>query len=276
MFDLLLLEQRRLLSVSATFDSATRLIDVVGTDKPDRIDVRVEYALVKRTEPTLDDPGEAGSVLPYPVAGPVQSKRVNDAVESAVITVTANGLPLRRWTLPLGVVAGVHLTGAGGDDVLSLENYATPLQADVDAGDGHDVIVVGNAAGAPGSVVYGGAGDDLINLVSAVNATAGHTAYGDAGDDLIFGSANDDFIWGDDDGIREVYVPQGNDVVFAGAGNDHVWGGGGDDSLHGDDGDDWLCGDAGFDYVDGDDGNDTGVFDNEDKFERIEQLVVPA
>ena len=296
MFDTL--EQRRLLSVSATFDSAQGLIDVVGSDKPDRIDVALEHVFVKPTEPILHGTGtgayagayEPGTSLECtlpapPTTGPlVQSrvtpfevvKRTEEAIESAIVSVTVNGQLARRWTLPLSALKEVRIEGAGGDDVLGIYNYATPMATAVFAGDGRDLVVVTNSMGATGSLVYGGDGDDVIHLISTRGAFAGHVAYGDAGDDVIFGSENADLIWGDDDGIREVDLPQGNDLVFAGGGDDRVWGGGGDDSLHGDNGDDWLCGDAGFDYIDGDDGYDTGVFDDNDKFERIEELIVFA
>jgi Ca2+-binding RTX toxin-like protein len=266
-----LLEQRRLLSVSAEFYGGTGILQVTGTDKPEAIDVTIEYALVKPVQPTIGHAVTIGAAQ-LTEAPTAYGSRRELPIESGIVTIFENGNPVRRWSLPLSSLKEVDLDGAGGSDVLTLFNYATPVYGVVLAGEGNDVIEVSNAMGGRGAEVFAGAGDDTVYLVTNHGALLGHIAYGEAGNDLIYGSANGDHIWGDDAGLAEVYIPQGDDTIFAGAGNDRVWGGGGSDNLHGDEGDDWLWGGADGDYVDGDDGFDCAVFDVEDKFERIEEM----
>jgi hypothetical protein len=75
---------------------------------------------------------------------------------------------------------------------------------------------------------------------------------------LIFGTACDDVIRGDDRG--DIIIPAGgNDVVYGGRGNDIVYSGAGDDRLYGKGGNDILVAGAGTDLLDGGPGNDALV-----------------
>ncbi|PTU72937.1 calcium-binding protein [Pseudomonas mangrovi] len=131
----------------------------------------------------------------------------------------------------------------------------------------------------PGSLVYGGEGDDYV-----VGSKGQDTLYGGADDDYVYGMHGDDFISGGEgadhligDGAEDassssfVYVPGdqgGNDTLLGGAGNDTLQGNGGDDWLYGGadddilvggDGNDWLAGGSGNDQLNGGEGSDTLV-----------------
>jgi hypothetical protein len=110
-----------------------------------------------------------------------------------------------------------RIYGLGGDDILN-------------GNDGDDVLV----AGAGDDEVYGGAGSDLV--------------FGHFGDDLIFGGGGDDFLYGQDDD-DEIHGDAGNDVVRGGMGADDLHGGADNDRLLGDELADTIFGDAGNDII---------------------------
>ncbi|MEL7098615.1 MAG: calcium-binding protein [Pseudomonadota bacterium] len=194
-----------------------------------------------------------------------------------------------------GDVTGMSGDGllVGGNDTITVDGgtVVTAVRLYGDTGS------VGNTA-----VVFGG--DDLLNL----NGAAGFNnfASGDAtlvlleallvaGDDTIRGSAGNDSLYGDAEGIagtfkagndeirggngNDVIVGDyaqalstaviartgndlldgqaGNDTITAQGGNDTLIGGTGNDSLLGEDGDDAIRGDDGQDIMDGGAGRDT-------------------
>jgi len=99
-----------------------------------------------------------------------------------------------------------------------------------------NLSVAGHAAAVrpgniPGSIVYGGVGDDTL-----LGSAAFDTIYGEAGDDLIHGGAGDDRLYGDN-GFNG---SDGNDVIYGGDGRDFLTGGNGADLLDGGAGSDWA------------------------------------
>lgn len=78
--------------------------------------------------------------------------------------------------------------------------------------------------------IYGGAGNDVLNAISAHNIAG-------AGDDLLYGGDGNDTLLGG----------SGNDLLYGDTGNDYLLGGNGDDVLIGGAGDDALTGNAGND-----------------------------
>ena len=132
-----------------------------------------------------------------------------------------------------------------------------------------------------GTVVFGGAGDDVITGGTGEDTLYGgddnDRVYGLHGNDALFGDAGDDLLVGDGNtqGVTTFQYTaaehHGNDTLDGGAGNDTLIGQGGHDWLFGGDGDDTLAGDAdltgntitfipaerhGNDYLDGGSGND--------------------
>lgn len=107
------------------------------------------------------------------------------------------------------------------------------------------VVTVVVAADTRDGIVYGTAGDDLID-VTYLGDNDGDRV--DATDALLPGAApNDDFI----------IAGAGNDTILAGLGDDSVRAGTGDDSVRGNSGDDTINGQAGNDTLFGNDGTDT-------------------
>ncbi|MCE9639241.1 MAG: tandem-95 repeat protein [Betaproteobacteria bacterium] len=87
--------------------------------------------------------------------------------------------------------------------------------------------------------IEGGAGNDVIDLTSALYAYTDVTIDGGDGNDALWGSSGNDVLLGSG----------GNDDLFGGAGQDYLMGGGGNDTLNGDRGNDLLEGDEGNDAL---------------------------
>ena len=156
-----------------------------------------------------------------------------------------------------------------GDDVLVID--AADLQANINAGDGLDVIqvvgdegVVLNLALAEAEIVQGGRGDDVLvgGGVSTVFVRGGQ------GDDLIIGGAANDALSGEDGndlidggaGNDIVRGDRGQDFLAGGAGDDLIEGGLDDDRLQGGAGNDALVGGQGDDIIDGGEGTDIAEY----------------
>jgi hypothetical protein len=112
-------------------------------------------------------------------------------------------------------------------------------------------------------------GNDFIDIGSTSTAAQGnHTVYGGTGDDIIqLGSGHDTIFAGSDDDTVEAGL--GNDVIYGGQGNDHLFGDsfvfetvGGNDQLFGGTGQDNLIGMRGADEMRGGTDADTFVFLN--------------
>ncbi|KQT48569.1 hypothetical protein ASG47_09540 [Devosia sp. Leaf420] len=186
----------------------------------------------------------------------------NDTIDGGAGNDTLNGGD-GNDILKGGSGADAHFGGAGTDTVsyagslaaVSIDYQKAPSTYTGDAaGDTFDSIeiFVGTAFDDSiqlmdvGVTVYGGAGNDLINIWHGPAVTL----YGEAGDDHLMSDYGADYL---DGGI-------GNDLVEGYAGNDIIFGGAGNDTLFGGDGDDTLSGDAGDDTHYGGSGADTFVF----------------
>ncbi len=232
------------------------------TELRDRLDVRQLVSTAGDIRLAVQDSVASGeNLLLNPTAfitandGPV-TLDVGDNVQLAPLStiranlLTINGdfenadpgvgssIGLEQAILPDAIV----ITGNSDDDIVLLVDavYAT---ADIDLGDGQDLIETG---GNGNDTVRAGADDDLID--------------GGFGDDILFGEAGNDILRGDrirEDGSDE--LNGGNDILFGGAGDDFLDGQGGDDQLFGGDGRDRLEGGAGNDILDGGAGDDTLV-----------------
>lgn len=113
------------------------------------------------------------------------------------------------------------------------------------------------------------AGNDIIDIGSTSTAAQGnHTVYGGTGDDIIqLGSGHDTIYAGSDDDMVEAGL--GNDVIYGGQGNDFLVGdsfmfetAGGTDQIFGGTGQDTLIGMRGADQMRGGTDADTFVFLN--------------
>ncbi|WP_162236029.1 hypothetical protein [Devosia sp. Leaf64] len=186
----------------------------------------------------------------------------NDTIDGGAGNDTLNGGD-GNDILKGGAGSDAHFGGAGVDTI----SYASSLAAiSIDyqkaastytgdaAGDTFDSIeiFVGSAYNdsiqlqGVSATIYGGDGDDLLNLWSGPAVTF----YGEAGNDHLMADYGDDYLDGG----------TGNDVVEGYDGNDMVIGGSGNDTLFGGNGDDTLSGDAGDDTHYGGSGADTFVF----------------
>jgi len=176
-------------------------------------------------------------------------------------------------TMDMGAVDQPWIIGAGqaNSDAGSLDNIDQNFAGSVDMFQLSDSVDNYDPNPARDGIVYGTAGDDLIdasytgdNDGDMIDANDAILA-GDVGNDdyVIAGEGNDTVLAGE--GEDYVLAGDGNDSVYAGAGNDFIEGGLGDDTLLGDEGDDVLRGDRGDDSLYGGVGNDTlfGVTGND-------------
>lgn len=94
-------------------------------------------------------------------------------------------------------------------------------------------------------VVYGGAGDDVIQLS---NLSAMSKLYGEAGNDAIVGSFGKDRIYGGD-GDDSLAGGDNHDTLYGEAGDDRVFGGASSDYVSGGAGTNVIRGEGGFDHI---------------------------
>jgi len=229
------LERRSMLS--ATFDTGTGVLTLVGTEASDTIALNV----VKQNGAIVN-----GAVKVRGVAGVAKD------------TVFAN-------------VNSVVISSLGGSDRIAIARGLKSvsgglLPVTVDAGSGNDVVNGGDGddtifGGLGRDVLKGGRGDDSID--------------GGGDDDKVSGDDGDDVLLGGN-GRDDVRGGKGNDSVYGDTGNDKLFGEDGDDDLDGGVGDDDLFGGRGNDDdVDDDDslkdmsrsGDDSGDNDNDDEDE---------
>ena len=194
----------------------------------------------------------------------------------------------------IGGAGSDKLSGGAGDDVLFID--AEDRQADIDGGDGEDLVIVGGATGvtfdlgaARVEMGKGGEGNDTLLTTGAdtiiANGGAGNdTLVGGPGEDILEGGPGADVLVGgagDDilliDGLDTVDAGEGTDALIVedpagvtldlGAAHAELaFGGAGDDVLmtsgttgvllYGSGGDDQLQGSSADDGLYGGDGND--------------------
>jgi Ca2+-binding RTX toxin-like protein len=152
-----------------------------------------------------------------------------------------------------GIEEVVFIEGSNfGDTLVGASSTSYPTGNTIYGRGGNDTIIAGYYAGWAGSALYGGDGDDVIDLTGAVY---GPRAYGEAGNDRIVGGASYERLdGGDGDDIIEGNA--GFDSLFGGNGNDVIDGGSFADGLDGGSGNDTLYGAGDADTLDGGDGDD--------------------
>ena len=159
----------------------------------------------------------------------------------------------------------IDVDGEGDTDSIVVNSGDSPDAISVnDGGDfvvGESVFTVIQLSKVENSTVFGGDGNDDIDLSLATFAV---TIYGGAGDDRIKGGSGDDIIFGGTgvDGEQST----GDDVIFGGGGNDTISTGDGNDVIFGGEGegegdvdgtgDDIIFGAGGNDTNNTGDGND--------------------
>ncbi|HLB75569.1 MAG TPA: calcium-binding protein, partial [Candidatus Dormibacteraeota bacterium] len=134
----------------------------------------------------------------------------------------------------IGGAGSDSLSGGPGDDVLFID--AEDRQADIDGGDGKDMVIVGGATG----------------VTFDLGAAHVEMAKGGEGNDTLLTTGADAII---------ANGGAGNDTLVGGPGEDILEGGPGADTLIGGAGDDILVID-GQDSVDAGDGTDTVIIDD--------------
>ncbi|CAN5515985.1 hypothetical protein BH09PLA1_BH09PLA1_12930 [soil metagenome] len=236
-----MLELRRLLS--ATLDSTTGLLTVIGTDNPDQIQLSLvanSIDVLEGGQHSLFASAAVRSILIQALGGDDSARIATDFIRQPATIVGGEGNDTLR--------------GGGGSDSLS-------------GGDGDDVL----DGGRRGDVLSGGAGRDTLDyrkrsedlvviqddLQNDGAAGEGDNVSGDI-EDIRGGSGNDRFV-GNGKSNR-FYGYAGNDTLQGEKGNDTLVGGDGDDSIIGNGGNDLMIGEAGSDTFSADavaDGNDT-------------------
>jgi len=108
--------------------------------------------------------------------------------------------------------------------------------------------------------IYGGEGDDVIDLTSPRYQYGPVSLDGGSGNDWLLGNDGSDRIYGRS-GNDWIKGYGGNDRIDGGSGNDRVYGGRGNDKLWGSSGNDYLYGGLGKDTLSGGKGSDKFVFD---------------
>ncbi len=245
----------RLTSIGTLPAANVRLINILGSDEPNGVDLSgVDSAVFTSLPVILVDGANGNDTL---IGSPNLANSLNGG----------DGTDLLQ-----GGIGIDSLNGGNGNDTIV-------------AGDGNDSIRGGDGRDS----ITGGLGDDSINLGNGddtVSAGDGNdSVFGDNGQDVINGDAGNDFLNGDggldtvdggdgDDSILggefndSLLGGNGNDTVNGQGGNDSVNGGDGNDSLSGAVGNDSLFGSLGNDVINGDLGNDTllGGFGNDTMF----------
>jgi Ca2+-binding RTX toxin-like protein len=160
-----------------------------------------------------------------------------------------------------GIEEVVTIDGSEFDDFLAAwsPSFGYPTPAYIYGRGGNDIMIASYWAGWGDSALFGGEGNDLIDLRGAGYGPEG---YGEAGDDRILGASGSDNLYGGE-GNDTLEGNNGFDNLYGGAGNDDLQGGDSDDRLEGEEGDDLLTGGAGADSLKGGAGSDTADYSRE-------------
>lgn len=269
------LEPRALLA-AITYDAATKVVTVAGTEGADwsRVlspiagQVQVQFSGIEvQTFAQADI-----SRVVFSARGGDDWFRNDTSVSSTFYGQGGNdtaigGLGIDRFR---GGPGADYLAGGEGDDYLNGDSENDSL----DGGNGNDAL-----EGFTGDdTIQGGAGNDRITA-----GVGNDTVYAGNGDDQVFGHDGNDLIYGGfgldtlagqggndivhgEGGEDSIFGNDGNDQLFGGLAKDRLVGGNQDDQLYGGDGidtllggggDDTLAGGANLGYLYGDAGNDT-------------------
>ena len=153
----------------------------------------------------------------------------------------------------------INLVGDYDDEIL---NQSTGrIVGGVSMGGGNDRLSnSGSIVATGGSAIDMGAGDDWLWLYAGPNSKVEGTILLGTGNDLVFGTANGNFVIDGGDGNDEMYMggfAGGDDILSGGAGNDRIYGAIGEDRIDGGADNDSLFGEAGDDLILGGSGDDT-------------------
>ena len=282
------LEARSLLS--ASLNSTTGVLTVVGTSRDDSIAITVAAGKYKVTQNGKASYFAATKVKSVVVKGGAGSDSIKlDATVKVNATLYANGVSATTpgiWTdfgdVLIGgagndrLVAGdgpqQRLYGALGNDTLDLRNQA---EVEAHGGNGNDKFVhIGSG------LLYGEAGrdtadfsdktDDLVIGNAAILQSQGHFQTDSdpilAGFENFNGGKGNDEIWGTD----------GDNVIHGNGGNDRIYGLKGRDAMFGEAGNDFSDArdDGSSDFVSGGTGFDKDVHGGEDTVTGVEQSVM--
>ena len=251
------LESRRLLSAAVEFEAGTGTLTIVGTDKPDRIEVAVGSAPLN----TLDAGGDLAKQAAW-----------FSARSGSYVNVFDSGKLVYQTFLRGETLKHIALDGAGGDDVLLACNFESTVGTSVYGGGGDEQVGAVIFGGIRGTAVYAGEGNDFIQVGGQTKL--GFLVWGEDGDDTIVGSMANDTLFGDiDDALVDRPPVYGDDVIYGGDGDDYLCGCGGADAIYGQGGNDFLDGEEGADFIDGGAGDDFAMFDPLDKMINIELMT---
>ncbi len=168
--------------------------------------------------------------------------------------------------------ATFFVTTKDGNDTITINGDKNFTVASIDAGQGDDIITLGN--GFASSYVSGDKGADSISGSNAADSIFGgkdnDTIIGNGGDDVVKAGKNDDVVTGNNGndelhgnkGDDSIEGNAGNDLIVGGKDNDTLSGGEGSDTITGDKDDDIIIGGAGADILSGGKDNDVFVFEN--------------
>lgn len=143
------------------------------------------------------------------------------------------------------------IVGGAGDEAIygNLGNDTLVVSAGVDTivgGAGNDYVgdfalgaTVAGGDLTAGSIVYGGLGNDTINVEVVAGATGAQTSiFG--GNNIVGAADGDDLITVTGTQNVSIFGNEGNDTIVGGAGSNSIFGGMGNDSLTGASGDDQI------------------------------------
>ena len=144
---------------------------------------------------------------------------------------------------------------SGGDDALFV------VLEDVSITQTTDLFIFDISGDGQDNIIYGGAGDDIIDGDGSSGRGGDDTLYGGAGGDHLNGGYGEDTLYGEG-GADTINGEEGENYLDGGAGADQIYGGTGRDVIFGGAGSDFINGEDGDNYIQGEDGHDaieTGI-----------------
>ncbi len=199
-------------------------------DRSDAIEVPMDGAEGRDSEPFISAPDASGDQFPFGIAyvgtpdfaGSIVSKTYGLNADLLPSTVDNTEIYEVMYRTLFGDVLPNLIDGTPADETLVGEDANDLIRADI----GNDIAA-------------GGLGDDFV--------------YGEEGDDTLRGDENSRSPGGTVGGDDTIYGGLGDDQIGGKAGNDQLLGDEGDDLIWGDDGDDLIDGGLGDDILTGDD-----------------------
>ena len=235
--------------IDATADNDNGQKTITGGDGSDKIFTNSESTVTVSGDAGNDFISHNGTGLGT-LAGGDGADRIKGGLNTDTITGNDGGDFL--W----GRGGADSISGGNGDDIIDGGTGGDMMWG----GAGDDVLLDrGNSDATQQNYVYGGDGNDTINLRLS---EANNTVYGDHANDgqtLTDGSADGNDVIQTGSGADTINGGGGNDHIRAGEGNDTITGGTGNDKIWAGDGQNEVYGNEGFDYIRA--GNDGGTYD---------------